>query len=200
MKTTMGWVLVLAVIAMPSWASMDWERYRQGVIDSDLASWPKLPAALARQLIARHGAPDRVFYDRMEWDAKGALPRIVLHSADDFSKRSGVLEQSVSFEVPSVRRSEVDALGLAVSYDPARGELTAGAESEEAATLALNVAADVARGRRGVEDARDYYRKTLDLALSGKSARYTRGLLFSPTPRRRARRAPTDMLPNWGGR
>ena len=40
------------------------------------------------------------------------------------------------------------------------------------------LAEEIVSGKRGVEDAREFYRKTEELAQSGKSSRYLDGLLF----------------------
>ena len=169
MKTTLGAALEVLVLSAAA-ASADWAR------------WPEPARQAAREMVEEYGAPDRVFSDRLEWGPRGSWRSLTVHLAEDFPRRSGVLEQSVAFDVPPSRWGELAALGFGVSYDPAKRELTASAESQAINRLALNVAVDVVRERRTAMNARDFYRRTLDLQLSGKSSRYTRDLLFEPAP------------------
>jgi len=67
-------------------------------------------------------------------------------------------------------------------------DLAARSNSEELNRLCLNLADDIARGRRTPAEARRFYRRTLSLALSGKSSPYMERLVFpvpepAPVPR-----------------
>ena len=47
--------------------------------------------------------------------------------------------------------------------------------------LALNLADEIATGKRSVEEARDFYARVETLSRAGKSSAYTENLLF-PSP------------------
>ncbi len=150
--------------------------------------WPEGSRLAAARLTERYGAPDQTAADRLRWLHRGPFNEIVVYRDEDFTRRSGVVEQSVSFDTPVGRWRDLTALGAGVVYDPVGRMLVASAESVEVNILGLNVAVDVIRGRRGVEDAKSFYRKTLELSASGKSSRYLRRLLFTPTHEERRRR------------
>jgi len=184
MQTRLAFVLCLALAALAAAATVP-----------DLAGWPQIPRAAAGKMLERYGPPDEASQSRLGWHERGKWSSIAVYRNEDFLRRSGVLEERVRFETPVGRWRDLSALQVGVTYDPLARELVASSESEEVNTLALNVAVDVIRRRRDVLSARDFYRKTLDLAMSGKSSRYTRELLFSPTRRPPAVPSAPESLP-----
>jgi hypothetical protein len=73
----------------------------------------------------------------------------------------------------------LDKFDSALVVDRTVGTLSARSDSEQANTLALNLADEIARGKRDVESARLFMTETLRKAAAGKSSPYMDGLLFS---------------------
>lgn len=155
--------------------------------ESTIASWPGIPQAVARLLIAKYGEPNTfddgslVWYDNGEWRKtvvyRKAPGRFMgLHARD-------ILQQTVAYSVPDAKIGDLKAFDDRIKYDKASGELSAISEDENLNYLALNLADEIVADKRSPQEARDFYRKTLRLSESGKSSAYTGGLLFQQTPK-----------------
>ncbi len=205
MRGSFGWRLVLlelCAVSIAAGGSMDWEQARRfaaqaepapwtkDIVSAHISDWPEIPRLEAGKIMDKYGLPDEITANSLVWKEREDWSRVALYRNEDFAHRSGVLEQSIDYAVPMDRWRDLNALDIGVSYVPEEEILVASSESEEINTLALNIVVDVVKGRRQVEVARNFYRRTLDLALSGKSSRYTRGLLFSPERHRTTRRPP----------
>jgi hypothetical protein len=188
------WLLVLILICAAAGAALssaDPSFHRQSSysdlsiagVEAAIASWPETAREVAGAMLARYGVPDRITPDALYWLERGPWRTTTVHRDDDFARRGGVLEQSLSYVNAQGRWWALNELGLGVVYDAKVQVLSSAAESEAANILALNLAVEVATDRRTPQDARAFYRRTLDLSLSGKSSAYTRGLLFTPVPR-----------------
>lgn len=162
-----------------------------GSAQERISKWGELPRGLAAGLLEKYGEPDEMTPGWLTWRRRGIFLWMTVYSGEGFPRRWGLLEQSVAYPLSKPGQADVAALRLGVDYDPSVGTLTVSAESEEAAFLALNVAHDVLQGRRVPAEAREFYRKTMDLSLSGKSSPYTSGLLFKPP------RGKTERRPSW---
>jgi hypothetical protein len=206
----LSWLLVilgLCAAAVPAFGSNDWEKalpppeYGQPVhwtvhtVAAYIIGWPDVPRWAADKLLEKYGVPDEIASGRLQWNDRGDRLYTTVYRDEDLMRRSGVLEQSVRYQVPVGKWQDLSALAIGVSYDSVEAALVASSESEETNNLALNVAMDVVRGRRGVDEAREFYRRTLNLALSGKTSRYTRSLLFRPTPINKERERPPWLQP-----
>lgn len=144
--------------------------------------WPARPRALARLMIERYGTPDEIVASQIAWNARGPWKKIVVFRDPDPAGRSDHLLQSVAYGAVPMDHAwrNLAAFGRGASYDPATRELTARTDSQETNYLALNLADEVMRGRRGVRDARDFYDAASNLSEAGKSSPYMQGLLFVP--------------------
>ncbi|MCM2305342.1 MAG: hypothetical protein NDJ72_11605, partial [Elusimicrobia bacterium] len=90
------------------------------------------------------------------------------------------LEQTVSYRAPRAAAAALRGFGLGVRADLAGDELTAASRDESLNRLALNLAVEVADGRRGIGEAREFYAETVRFGASGRASPYLEGLLFRP--------------------
>ncbi len=200
-------ILGLCAAAVPAFGSNDWEKalpppndpqaqpWTVHKVEAFINGWPDVPRLAADEMLKRYGVPDEIAGSRLQWDGRGDWLYTTVYRDEDLPRRSGVVEQAVRYRVPVGNWRDLSAMSMGVSYDSVEAALVASSESEETNTLALNVAVDVIKGRRGVDEARRFYRRTLDLSLSGKSSRYTRRLLFKPTPMKKERERPPWLQP-----
>ena len=86
-----------------------------------------------------------------------------------------VLQQFVDFAVPADKFDELAHYDGSVVAERTVGELSARCDKEEANFLAINLAADVAEGRKTVDEAR-LLRQCLKGMLAGKTDPYLTGL------------------------
>src|SRR5262249_36521961 len=119
------------------------------------------------------------------WIANGPWQKTVVYKTawlHYVGKRdTDYLEQTAADRIPSGKIADLKRFDRRIEVDPVHGLLTARSESEALNFLTLNLAEEIARGRRSVEDAREAYARIERLSKSGKSSAYAEGLLF-PKP------------------
>ena len=139
--------------------------------------WPSLPRLLARQMIEKYGPPQAILADRLRWNSQRPWTRISVFDAE-----ASPLEQVVAYDGPAYKLEKSVLFPYGSRAYAFNGELAARSNGEELNRLCLNLADDIARGRRTPEDARRFYLRTIDLAVSGKSSPYMERLLFEVPP------------------
>nr|MBA3580323.1 hypothetical protein [Gemmatimonadaceae bacterium] len=90
-----------------------------------------------------------------------------------------VMQQFIDYRVPLDRYDEMAMYDGSVVVERTNGEMSARCDKEEANFLALNLANDIATGRRTVEDARAMYAREIMAFKQGQGGPYTKGLQFS---------------------
>jgi hypothetical protein len=150
----------------------------------DLAGWNAQALAVATKTTERYGQPDLRAPDRLVWTHRGPWKRIVVvrdAPAGRFSpEHPAYLEQTVAYDVPADKLTAVASFEPSLLADAGREELTARSDSEQTNFLALNIADELVRGARGVDDAKSFFSRTSALSVSGKTSDYTQGLKFQP--------------------
>jgi len=148
-----------------------------------LGDWRSRPRERAMQLIEKYGQPDEVCQNSLKWHNKGPWKRIVLRNEEiqhNFPRPHGdFLEEVIDYRVPLERLSDLGRFDGSVLVDRTKGEMSARCDQEMANLLALNLAHDIATGRRSVEDARNEYAMQIMSAMMGQQAPYTERLHFS---------------------
>ena len=155
-------------------------------LDAIIARWPARSQALVRTMIEKYGIPNRM--DRLEivWYDNAPWKRTAVHR-DSWSGLLGsrdhdYLEQTIRLSVPEDKAPALKRFGERIEVDKSGGELSSRAGAESLNFLALNLAAEISAGARSVKDARDFYRKTEELAKAGKTSPYLEGFVFGGTP------------------
>lgn len=145
--------------------------------------WAEPSARVAHRLLDEYGLPDDVTPQRLVWNGRGSWKRTVVwnrapvyRSLDDLN----VVQQTVDYPLSPDLAARLLAFRGSLVVDLQRGELSSRAQREEVNYLTLNLADDIARERKTVEEAQASYRKILALEVSGKSSPYMSGLLFGP--------------------
>lgn len=148
-------------------------RSRAGTI---ISSWPQDSRRTAALMIERYGPPDRASPWTLAWESRKHWKRVTVHRAP--SDQS--LEQAVSYAVPLGKTEELTRFGHGLAVEPGAWELSARNGSEAENILVLNLADDIARGRRTAREAEAFFDKAWKLHGSGKTPPYTAGLRFLP--------------------
>jgi hypothetical protein len=79
-----------------------------------------------------------------------------------------VLEQVIDYKVAPDKIDDLAQFDGSVVAFRTNGELSARCDSEASNTLALNIADDIVKGRRGVQNARDFMAKTVGQIAMGE--------------------------------
>lgn len=143
--------------------------------------WSAPSVDAARRLMDRYGVPQEVEPDSLAWLEKGPCLRTrvlnrprVYRSLRDFD----LIVSTVRYPVTRAQAAELVAFSGALTVDVERGEISSSATREEVNFLILNLADEVARGRKSVPEAQVAYRRVLDLSAAGKTSPYMTGLRF----------------------
>ena len=151
-----------------------------------IAAWPAMRKEAATKLIDKYGPPDVVGERMLVWHDKGPYVKTSI-SRDEVAHNfpmphTDFLAQTVKYRVPLDKLDDLAAYDGSVWFHRTRGEMTAQCDMEELNNLALNLAHDVASGRRTIDDARAFYGKTAMAFKSGdRSSPYLTGLIFQPS-------------------
>ncbi|MBI4376857.1 MAG: hypothetical protein HY549_10465 [Elusimicrobia bacterium] len=133
-------------------------------------------------MIDKYGQPNEFTNSLLVWHNNGPWERTIVHRdgvAHNFPrKHSDVLQQFIKYRVPVDKFDDLAAFDGSLYPDRTRGELSAKSDREEMNVLALNLADDIIRGKKTVEQARQYYDRAATLSLTGKSDPYISRMNF----------------------
>ena len=150
--------------------------------ESVLATWPAKPQEVARKMMDTYGQPTEVTASMLIWHKNGPWKRTIVYREEvphSFPMaHPDLLEQFIDYRVPVDKYSDLAAYDGSVIVERTKGEISARCDKEEMNFLALNLANDIATGKRSVKDARTFYAETAMAFMKGQKSPYTRGLQF----------------------
>jgi hypothetical protein len=145
--------------------------------------WPQAARELAARLTAKYGPPQESTPRLLIWYGNGPWKRTVLHREGvrhNFPRtHQDILEQTVNYRVPPDKIAELVAYNGSLVVDRTRGELTVHCDSEQANTLTLNLADDIVKGERTVDQALGYHAQVIRGMEIGEPESYPEKLRFT---------------------
>jgi hypothetical protein len=155
----------------------------RAALSAVLAAWPMKQRETATMLAEKYGTPDVVGDRMLVWFDTGPFVRTALlrdAAQHDFPMpHVDYLTQTISYRVPADKVDELFEYDGSVWAHRTRGELSAQCDVEAMNFLALNLAHDVASGRRSVADARAFYARTaMEFKQGNRASPYVTGLMF----------------------
>jgi hypothetical protein len=157
-------------------------------MEAMLASWPEASRMAAMDMMRKYGSPQGVTASMLIWENNGPWKwtRIfrepVQHNFP--MPHPDVLEQAINYQVPVDRYDDLARYDGSVIAERTKGQLSARCDKEGANFLAINLANDVATGRRTVEDARAYYARAMQaFKQTNRMDPYMQRLQFQPPAR-----------------
>ena len=152
--------------------------------DESLAGWPVETRALATQLIAKYGKPAEATAHQLVWYGNGPWKRTVLYKEEaphNFPmKHKAVLEQTVNYKVPTPKFCELAEYNGSIVASRMLGEISARSDSEDSNVLTLNIADDIVKGERNVQQALAYHAQVIRGKMTGDRGAYLEKLKFTP--------------------
>ena len=146
-------------------------------------AWPKASRDAIKFMTDKYGAPSAVTSDAVMWGKTGPWKRTLVFRvevAHQFPKaHMDVMQQWVDYKAPLDKYDELAAYDGSVVLERTAGEMSARCDREAANFLALNLADEVARGKRTVDDARMKYGEQIKAMMAMKPAPYTEKLMFN---------------------
>lgn len=150
--------------------------------DSVIANWPATPKEVAMKTIAKYGQPNEatpsmlVWYDNGPWKKTVVFREEVKH---DFpAPHTDLMQQWIAYKVPLDKYDDLAQYDGSVVIERTTGMISARCDKEEANFLAINLAHDVATGKRSVSQARAFYADAVMKAMKGEQPPYMQGLQF----------------------
>lgn len=153
-------------------------------VEQVIKDWKDQPRKVARDIMKKYGPPHEVTPQRLVWHNTGPWKRTELINEEidhNFPlPHKDMLYQVVNFDVPADKFDEIAAFDGSVIIDRTRGELGARCDKEPANFLAVNLAYEIATGKRSVEDARKTYAEQIIAMANNKPTKLMQGLIFEP--------------------
>lgn len=147
-----------------------------------IADWPETSRMAADAMIEQYGAPDGVTPEMIIWRDTGPWTHTIVYSEPvqhDFPMpHEDVLEQFIYYDVPADMFDELAEYDGSVMVERTKGVISARCDKEAANFLAINLAHDIVRGDKSVDEARREYGETIQALTAGESPEYTTGLVF----------------------
>lgn len=149
----------------------------------DISGWPEASKMAAKAMIDKYGKPNESTPRMLVWYNNGPWKRTIVY--DEEVKHIfpvdhvDVMEQTIDYKVPPNKATDVISYDGSVTIRRTDGELAAKCDKEGANFLAINLANDVATGKRTVSDARSFYATAIkEFALQNKMSPYMGGFQF----------------------
>ena len=156
----------------------------QAWVQKHLAGWPQRTQRLGAQLVTKYGPPTDVAERQVTWYGNGPWKRTTLYKEEvthNFANpHKDVLEQTVSYRVPPDKVAAITQYNGSVVVNRTRGEISSTSDGEDTNFLALNVADDIVRGSRDVEQAMSYYAQLIRAKMIKEPERDLQALRFTP--------------------
>lgn len=151
-------------------------------VEKILADWPTEPKKIADTTMKKYGLPNEATSTRLIWHNNGPWKMTILNRKEVPhnwpKKHTDMLEMVINYRVPPEKFSQLAAYDGSVSANRTLGEMSAICNSEGANFLALNLAHDIIIGEKNVEEARDFYAKTVIAFDKGEKPAYMQKLQF----------------------
>lgn len=163
------------------------QRAERLAVDGLLAGWKAEPRKVAEKMIAKYGQPNEATPTRMVWFNNGPWKFSILTNEEiphHFPMHHhDMLRQGIDYKVPSNKFNDVLNYDGSVVVDRTPGEISARCDKEPMNFLAVNLANDVATGKRTVKQAREFYAKSamafMKGGLNAQQKAYTSGFTFA---------------------
>jgi hypothetical protein len=153
-------------------------------VDNLIDSWPETSKRAAREMMDKYGQPNESTQSLLIWNNNGPWKRTIVYKEEVRHlfpmPHMDVVEQVLDYKVPAEMVDEITMYDGSVVFKRTNGEIAARCDREMANMLALNLANDVATGKRTSEDARKFYAETMMQAMNGQASDYTQKLTFNP--------------------
>jgi len=154
----------------------------QSSLDDLTASWPEASRKAISDLTEKYGLPNEATASMVIWHNNGPWKRSIVYKEEVThlfpKKHPDVLEQFVNYQVPVDKFDDIARYDGSVIVERTKGEMSARCDKEEMNFLALNLAQEIAEGKKTSQEARKEYAKSAMSFMAGKENDYTDNLNF----------------------
>lgn len=166
------------------------------------ANWNETARTAARKMFDKYGAPQEVTANRLVWrDNRPWKSTTVINQEVPHNfpvAHTDVLEQTLAFDVPVEKFSELAQFDGSVTAERTSGELSGHCDQEASNFIALNLANDLIAGKVTVEQARQRLTELVQAVKDGQQPAYATDIRFSlPVSTRTGDPDRTDGRKGW---
>jgi hypothetical protein len=176
---------LLALTVAPATAQETVDRNVAGDFEKIIAAWPKASQDAARFMVKKYGPAAAVTAELAVWGKAGPWKRTIVFAKEyphEFPvHHTDVMQQFIDYKTAPALYDELAKYDGSGVLERTSGEISARCDKEGANFLALNLANEIATGKRKVDDARRIYGEQIMAMKAGKPAPYTERLLFRPS-------------------
>lgn len=149
-----------------------------------IEDWPDTSKAAANSMVSKYGLPQEASQNLLVWNDTAPFKRTKVYKEEVTHNfpfpHYDVLAQVIEYRVPEEKVDELVKFNGSLLYDRTKGELTARGDKEEINTLALNLADEIIKGKKTVEEARLEFARSASAFSMGNTNQYTSALMFTP--------------------
>ena len=180
--TALGLAALLTTSASAQMPMADMKMDAAGM-HSMMANWPESARKAADDMMKKYGMPQEVTASTITWRNNGPWKYTTISKWETPHKfpapHPDVREQGIAYRVPLAMYDDLAMYDGSVTVDRTQGMIAARCDMEGNNFLALNLANDVATGKKTVEAARAYYAKAVgNFKKSGQMDPYMMKLQF----------------------
>ncbi|CAN5334960.1 hypothetical protein BH24GEM2_BH24GEM2_16400 [soil metagenome] len=161
-------------------------RMDQASVTRMTANWHPASQEAMTFMMNKYGPPAEMTATRAIWNKTGPWKRTVISAQavqHNFPMpHPDVMEQVIDYRVPPAMFTALAMYDGSVIVERTKGEMSARCDKEGANFLAINLAHEIATGRRTPEAARQKYGEEIKAMKAGNPTAYTQGLMFTPPP------------------
>lgn len=149
-----------------------------------IQNWPNVSQKAANAMIEKYGQPDEMTDMLLIWRDNGPFVRTIVYGYEidhNFPKpHKDVLEQFIRYDVPEDMFDDLAHFDGSVIAERTKGELSGRCDSEHANLISLNLADDIIKGEKSVEEARQAYAEAIKQVSAGNPPEIAQMLTFEP--------------------
>ena len=155
-------------------------------VQGAVSSWHPAAQEAVQFMTQKYGPPAEMTATMAVWHKTGPWKRTIVYAQEvphHFPMpHPDVLEQFIDYRMPPEMFDEIAMYDGSVIVERTKGEMSARCDKEGANFLAVNLANEIATGKRSVEEARRMYGEQIKMMKAGQMTPYTSGLMFTPPP------------------
>jgi len=150
-----------------------------------IATWKPAPKMAAEAMIKKYGEPAEVTSMRIIWHDNGPWKYTeIMNKEVDHNfpiPHKDAMHQAVNYKVDPSKADEILQYDGSIILNRTAGMIGAICDKEPANFLAVNLAHEVATGKKSVDEARKQYAMSIEMLMKEKKMdKYTSGLIFDP--------------------
>jgi hypothetical protein len=154
-------------------------------LDTITKDWPEASKKAITEVRSKYGEPQEVTGKMVIWYNTPPFKRSIVYKEEVKHlfpfEHSDVLEQVVDYSAPFNKVDDIWKFNGSIILERTKGEMAARGESQGSNISALNLADDIMKNRKLINDARIEFTKVLEDLSTGEKPDISQSLKFSPS-------------------